>query len=143
MQPDKVLPLYLAPQGGLVPHAYRVYKHSQICRCGAIHEWSETVSKTMLRSTLGVGKYVTNGRPIHAPEDIQYNLPIELVVMEPKKVLFCHECFATASLAHLPRPPKPSSQTVIGGFSQPPKAAAPPAAKRPKATAVTIDDLLI
>lgn len=126
-------PIFLAPQQGLTPHAYTIHRHSQLCRCGALHEWSEVYSKTHLRSQLG-HRYVTNLRPVRTPDEIMYNLPIEVIVREPTKVLFCHECFATASLSHLPKPPVPEPQR--------PKAVAPaPPRKTAKRGPFTIDDL--
>jgi hypothetical protein len=98
------------PNEGLLPHAYVVYKQSQLCRCGHLHQWTQMMAETHIRSTLG-HKYITNHRVCRV-EDIKYNLPVKCIEAQTEKVLFCHECHATASLAHLPPPPKPQDSTV-------------------------------
>jgi hypothetical protein len=130
------------PYGDLPPHAYIVYKQSQLCRCGHLHQWSTMMTETHIRSTLQQGKYSTIHRKV---DEVKYNLPIARVIeAQTERVLFCHECYATAKLSHLPPPPKPQTSAVVGGFSQPAKpVAAAPQGKKPKAPIVTIDDLLI
>lgn len=110
MQPTpQSLPLYLAPaETGPIPHTYVLHRHSQLCRnCATLHEWSAVYAKTHLRSRTGMGKYITNLRPVEKPE---YNLPIEILIAAPGSIPFCLECVNAPDsnpLGHLPPPPKP------------------------------------
>src|SRR4029077_18155640 len=61
------------PYGDLLPHAYVVHKQSQLCRCGHLHQWTQMMTETHIKSTLVKGKYSTIHRRV---EDIKYNLPI-------------------------------------------------------------------
>src|SRR4029077_10148869 len=148
------------PYEGIMPHAYVVYKQSQLCRCGHLHQWSQMMAESHLKATLGQGKYITNHRRVN---EVKYNLPITKVIeAQTQHIMVCHECYQTASLAHLPSPPKPQDATAAQTLrtsplmqNQPPrtrhwkdgterfeetqKSAAKPAAK-PK---TTIADLLI
>lgn len=105
----QTIPIHLAPPDrDIVPHSYVIHLHSQLCRCGSLHEHSELYAKTHLRRTDGDHwgrKYVTNLRPIHKPEEVQYNLPIETIKLDVKRIPFCHECYGPATLTHLPPPP--------------------------------------
>lgn len=134
------------PTKDVVPHAYTIVKQSQHCKgCGTLHEWSELYAKTHLRSQLNAGKYVTNLRPIRDPREIQYNLPIEVVIRPMQVVPFCHECYQNTSLSHLLPPPiaAPSPRTGpswAGVGPAKPEKPKPPTAVRTKPT-FTIDDL--
>jgi hypothetical protein len=129
-------PIHLAPaHRDIPPHRYVLHIHVQHCRCGALHEHSELYAKTHLRSRQG-HTYFSNLRPITRPEEIAFNLPIDVVKLEPKRILFCSECISSASLAHLPPPPAPEPQTIIGGGKPDEK----PKTKR-DSKPFTIDDL--
>lgn len=138
-------PIYLAPADrDFVPHRYVLHVHSQHCRCGALHEHSELYAKTHMRSTMG-HKYISNLRPVHRPEEIAYNLPIDIVHIPPKRILICSECVSSTSLSHLPSPPA-QDHIVVGSTPDPLRPNKPPAkggsgaTKAPK-TPFGIDDL--
>lgn len=106
------LPIYAAsPAKELAPHTYVIHKFSQLCRCGSLHEFSKLYGKTHLKSRMGQ-KYITNLRPVHTPNDIAYNLPIEIVTMPLEHLLFCHECVSATTLSHLPSPPAPTKEDI-------------------------------
>lgn len=92
------------PHKGVLPHAYVILIRSQRCLCcHSVHRWSETYAKTHLKAQMGMGKYVTNLRPLDRP---QYNLPIHRIVKEQVTVPFCHAC-NEPSLVGLPPLPIP------------------------------------
>lgn len=142
--PIAMLPICLAPQADVPPHSYVLVKHLQVClHCQSQHEWSEPYSKTFLRSRWE-RKYVTNLRPIRSPADVQYNLPIGVICREPTRVPFCHECFASVTLSHLPSPPKPEDKSTIIGTSSPAEGGTVTrSVTRSAKPKPTIDDLLL
>lgn len=103
---QSMLPIVMTdPHRDVLPHSYVVRKLAQHCKnCGSLHEYSELYSKTHLRSQWG-HKYVTNLRRLHTPPE--YNLRVEILETATEEVAFCHECFATVSLRHLPPIPMP------------------------------------
>jgi hypothetical protein len=134
-----------SPIEGLTPDAYIVYKQTQLCRCGHLHQWTQMMAENRIRSTLAPSKYSTIHRTCRI-EDVKYNLPIRMIEAAVEKVLFCHECYTTATLSHLPPPPPPPeaprpasvapSWVGKGPTAKPTK----PTKKKPE---TTIDDLLI
>jgi hypothetical protein len=151
----------MAGLDGLIPHSYVAYKQSQLCRCGHLHQWTSMMAETHIKSVVG-GKYVTNHRACRV-DDIKYNLPIKVIDGQTEHVMFCHECYATASLAHLPQAPSPTDVTMAPltdprsmGIMKtvPPRTRhwkdgseryeeAEPKVAKAKKPIVTIDDLLI
>jgi hypothetical protein len=94
------------------------------------------MTETHIKSTLQQGKYSTIHRRV---EDIKYNLPVVRVIeAQTEKVMFCHECFSTTSLAHLPSPPIPETK-IVGGI----QATAQPKKPAKARETTTLDDLLI
>lgn len=147
-QPNPAIPIHLAPaHRDVIPSRYILHVHTQICRCGALHEHSEFYAKTHLRSTMGQ-KYITNLRPIHHPEEIAYNLPIDVVKLEPKRIMFCSECISGATLSHLPLPPaldtrRPGEELRASGLASKPTwmdKKPKPATTKPQSK-FTVDDL--
>ena len=102
-------PIFQAPADSPPPHAYVVRQWTQRCACGATHEWTEIYAKTHYRR--GNAPPVTNLRHC-IPSDILYDLPIIHEDMGDEQVPFCHRCYATVSLAHLPKPTEPSTPTA-------------------------------
>ena len=108
MKPARVLPamlpITLAPQRNVTPDTYVMHLHSSVCHhCGLISEWTALYVKTNLRARNGLGKYVTNLRPL---ERVEYSLPIEVIEAPPKEVAFCSNCYSTFPMASFPPPPK-------------------------------------
>lgn len=146
------LPITSAPAADKVlPHAYVIWKKSQRClTCQALHEWSELYAKTNLRSNWGK-KYVTNLRPIRDRLDVQYNLPIEIIVWEPATILFCHICHDIESesggiLRNLPLAPQveiatPPSWAAKGEDEKPPLGGGARKTESTRPRPATIDEL--
>lgn len=134
-------PIHLAPASTApAPTSYIVIRQSQQCRgCGNLHQFTEIYAKTNLRPQMGLGKYVTNLRPIHSIHDVTWNLPIELHERPIHEIPFCHECYKTANLSHLPSPPAPEPRgaTIVNSLA----GTAGTAAAKPKAPKFGIDDL--
>jgi len=109
------------PTRGLAPHAYVVQKTTQICVCCSTTHHSSTIyAKTHIKSNLGLGKSITNLRPLPHPTSL-YNLPIELIFLPHTTIPFCHECASHASLAHYPsaRIDPSTARTPINSTPQP------------------------
>lgn len=131
-------PFIPAPPPSVPPRAYVLFKHTQKCACGCLHEFSELYSEHKLPSSWNKS-HVRNLRP--SPR-IEYALPIEVITKPMVDLPFCHECVMGTTLSHLPPPPQEdvrvlaSYQTALG------EGIAAAAAKRsPKAPAATIDDI--
>ena len=89
-----VAPIYLAgAHEGIVPHRYVAIERKQRCECcHNIHTWTECYALTYMRSSLGMGKYVSNLRPV---DYVKYRLPIEQVrATKVDRVPFCHACLS-------------------------------------------------
>jgi hypothetical protein len=142
MQPVKLTRVMADPYEGQMPHAYIVYKQSQLCRCGHLHQWSTMMTETVTRSPMGA--LTIFHRRV---DDLRYNLPVKRVIeAQTERLMFCHECYATATLAHLPLPPQPDPKpapSCVGSKTPQTLHDKPAKAAKPKAPATTIDDLLI
>lgn len=128
-------PITMAPpHRDVLPHAYVIRVRQQLCKCcGALSQFSELYAKTHLRSQLGVGKYITNLRPL-MPEGPLYDLPIEREFFPPTETPFCHNCHEP-SLHDLPQlPPQPDHLRIVGGPNDPPAAAKAAAKSTAKGT---------
>jgi hypothetical protein len=130
------------PHREVVPHSYVVWHKPQHCKtCGTTHSHSELYAKTHIRSQLGIGKYITNLRPLDTPK---YNLPVEIIQAPPTEVAFCAECYDRVDLKALPSPPAsvPRYPSVIGfgGHDAPKK---PDDRRGREHRSVTTDDLAL
>ena len=131
-------PIFMArPNEGTPPHNYVVLLQRTLCvNCGSTHELSSITAKTFLYSRLA-SRQCPNQRPVRSPSEITYNLPVEMELRPIERIPFCHECFESVSLSHLPAPPQPQTKVIIGsGLTNPPKANAPKAKAK-----FTIDNL--
>jgi hypothetical protein len=126
------------PDQGPPPSNYVVVKTKTMCiNCNTTHEQSTVTAKTWMHSRM-TSKPFANQRPVRSPTEISYNLPIEIENRPIERIPFCHECFETISLSHLPLPPQVDVARVVSSTltdSKPAKS--PPKSKTP----FTIDDL--
>ena len=98
------------PDHDVAPHSYVIHKHSQMCRCGALHEWSAVYAKTHFKARMG-HKYVTNLRPVRDPSEIAYQLPIEQIQMPIEKLLVLSRVFRTSNAGPSPSAPDSHRRT--------------------------------
>src|SRR5262245_46450637 len=112
--PITPLPVCLAPERDVIPHAYVLHVRTCECKnCGETREYTELYIKTHLRTRTGAGRYVTNLRPCITPE---FRLPIETVPIEKRVVPFCSVCvwdYERAGMLALPFPPKPETPHIV------------------------------
>jgi hypothetical protein len=97
------------------PDSYIVYKHSQLCRCGQLYHWSKLMAESRTKSRHGLAT-LTHLQRIDTP---QYNIPISRIIEAPvERILFCHTCYASASLTHLPNRPSPTAIPPAAALKQ-------------------------
>lgn len=124
MHNSQTLPITMAhAHRDVLPHAYVIRVRQQRCKCcNALSQFSELYAKTHLRSQLGLGKYITNLRPL-MPEGPLYDLPIERELFPVTEIPFCHNC-NHPTLHDLPPLPQPPDHLRIVGAPNDPKSPA-------------------
>lgn len=99
------------------PVAYTVLRSSQYCtNCSTLHDSAQVMLRCEMPARHGMGKPLTQMRRLDGAP--QYNLPVESRTLEAKNIPFCHECFDTVTLDHLPLPPQQDTRILkpVGKF---------------------------
>lgn len=100
-----------APLPEATPVAYTVLRTSQFCQhCSTLHESAQVMLRCELPARHGMGKPLTQMRRLDTAP--QWNLPVETRVLESRNIPFCHECFDTVQLEHLPVPPQADTRVL-------------------------------
>lgn len=152
-----MLPITLMKPTDTLPRKYRLHRHSQLCKnCGTESAWTEFFHHNDVP--------VSNNRwsaHLVPSAQIDYNLPIDVIVIPTRHVPVCHCCVATINLSSKPDPTSTeewkrqyvpqwaaAERAKIAQAESERKAQEKEAiqaekrAKRAGATAPTIDDLL-
>lgn len=140
----KVFPITYIDGNKVMPRRYVLHKHSTFCKnCQTSHEYPQLYAFREAMSRTGAGKPVIHLVPV---QSIEYNLPVEVITINPRIVPMCHECVGSFDFSARPDPRSweewqrtycyvPTSALRASGTTPPPRKAS---AKSPK----TIDDLL-
>lgn len=119
-------PIHLAPNdatGPIYPTDYVVWRTQVGCDCcSRFYFTTQHFARYRLKSTLNVGKYVTNLRPLKWPGTQLFNLPIVIEERAPERVPFCHVCHEP-SLHDWPDVPAAVPANAVVAGSQTPRVA--------------------
>lgn len=129
----------IAPAPSVPPRAYVLFKCTQKCTCGTLHEFTELYSEHRLPSNWNK----SHVRNLRRRPRIEFALPIEVVTKPIEELPFCHECVMQTTLSHLP--PAPQEDTRVLGLSIPTstvgEALVRAAAKKTKVQPATVADI--
>lgn len=116
-------PIHLAPNdasGPLYPTDYVVWRTQIACDCcSSFYFNTQHFARYRLRSTLNVGKYITNLRPLKWPGTTLFNLPISIEERPQERVPFCHICNEPSLIGHPTVPADQPASAVVAGFTTP------------------------
>lgn len=145
-------PIHLAPNdatGPIYPTDYVVWRTQIGCDCcQGFHYNTQHFARYRLRSTLNVGKYITNLRPLQWPGTQLFNLPIVIEDRPQQRVPFCHLCHEPSLRDMPPIPADVPANAVVAGAQAPRVAEArkttegSSAGTERKRTVKTLDDVL-